>query len=168
MRFLLDSNVLFTTRFVSKLYHIARPNQHSLCVSALAHAERIAQLRRQKGSAFNAEMVDAFIRTHEIEILAFDRNHSEAVAVTMADWHPTNAAWQDAKWRRCAEAMGQRDTHRPATRACPATVDWFIAAHGLSARSVLVSEDSGSEFAAIRRIGRDEALEMAARAGDST
>ena len=53
MVFLLDTNVLFKLGFLRELAGVCRAGGHRLLVSALAHTERVFQLRRQHGSDFD-------------------------------------------------------------------------------------------------------------------
>lgn len=162
--FFLDTNVLFKPMFVRDLSLRCRGHGHRLCVSALVHMERVYQLKRKKGDGFDPAAVEAFIAANEIEVIPFDRDAAEQVASVLATEFPTDADWQAAKWRRCARAVGQ-DRPPPANPSSPATLDWLIARHVAGADAVIVSDDLGSEFMSLRRVGRDDALQMAMTAG---
>ncbi len=62
--FFLDTNVLFKVGFVRDLSRKCVDRRHRICVSALVHMERVSQLRREKGDAYDPAAVEAFIRTH--------------------------------------------------------------------------------------------------------
>lgn len=158
--FFLDTNVLFRVGFVRDLSRKCVERSHRICVSALVHMERVSQLRREKGDAYDPAAVEAFIHTHGIEIIAFDRDAAEQVAAALSAQFSCDADWQLAKWQRCARAVGQ-DREPPASPRCPATLDWVIARHALGGDPVIVSDDLGSEFTSVRRVGPVEALEIA-------
>lgn len=78
-----------------------RDHGHRLCVSALVHMERVYQMRRKKGEGFDPALVEAFIKTHEIEIIPFDRDAAEQVAQALATEFPTDDRGSEFTGVRC-------------------------------------------------------------------
>ncbi|MCK6574385.1 hypothetical protein L6V77_25160 [Myxococcota bacterium] len=115
----------------------------TLAVSALAHAERIAQVRRRVGSAFNHERLYAGLLVSKgIAVAAFDEDAAVATAEALVRRFPTNEAWQAAK-RPAPDGV---PTHRVS-----ATVDWFIAGHASPSHTIACVGDAGTEWAHIVR-----------------
>lgn len=159
MIFVLDTNVLWKVRRLEQLAIVARRNGHRVAVPALAHAERCAQLRREKGAAFDPETIAAFLDTHKIAILPFGRRTAERVAVALAARYPSPDAWHAARRERCAARF--RVALAPGGETCPGTVDWYLAAPYGPPDHVLVTLDGGVEFAGTDVISLDEALSLA-------
>jgi hypothetical protein len=114
-----------------------------------------------KGPAFDPAAVEAFVATHRIEIVPFDREAAERVGEKLSETFVSNDDWNLAKWKRCAAAVGHRGKP-PNDLRSPATVDWLIARHLTGADAVLVTEDQGIEFEGVRHSDANEALAIAA------
>jgi hypothetical protein len=160
MIFVLDTNVLWKPRRVARLADVARPRGHTVAVPALAHAERVAQLRREKGDDFDATDIDLFIQTHHIVILPFDQPTAERAAEALATRYPKPDHWHAARRARCATRFQilQPDVGEP----CPATVDWYLMASYGSAEYTVVTHDRRDEFEGMPVLGLDEAIRRAA------
>ena len=162
MIFILDTNVLWKTRQLERLAAAARRHGHSVEVPALAHAERLAQIRRknrQEGKTFDPSIVEAFLKTHEIRVAPFDRELADRCAASLADRYPSPDEWHNARRQRCASRfqMAQDDAGRP----CPATIDWYLHAPYDAAPFVFVTLDGGSEFTRTGAISLDAAVRRA-------
>lgn len=159
MIFVLDTNVLWQRREISRLAKVARDRNHRLEMSALVHAERLAQLRRQIPS-FDPAFFDEFVRTHDIRVVPFDRAAAEHCASILAGRYVSDQHWSDARRRRCVLRLRVED---PGGRPCPSTVDWFLhpELHGVDA--VLVTNDGGAEFEGARAVTLNKAIELAER-----
>lgn len=143
----LDTNVLWSGRQIRALCDLARLAGHQVVVPALVHAERIAQMRRERGSAFSEEAVESFLNTHNIRIEPFDRVDAERAANVLAVAFPTEDDWSAAK-------------HSATSGRHPATTDFFIGAPLVDAGHTFVSGDKGVEFRSLKvdRITYQEAL----------
>lgn len=159
--FFLDTNVLFSRRFVESMSPHCHRNGHRLFASALVLAERVFQLRRKLGDNFDSNVFDAFLDTHRIEIVAFDRCAASWVAEKLSSEFQSDDEWRVAKWRRCAAAVGHQG-EPPRRPRCPATVDWLIARHIAGTDTVLVTSDQGAEFHSIPCVSTNDALTMVA------
>jgi len=174
MRFFLDTSVLFLRKKISELATLAGKNGHKLVVSSLAHSERVSQLKRDKGDNFDIEEINAFIETHNIEVVSFQRLDAEKMAQYMGHRFPDSDIWQDIKWQRCMKAIGNYNClpkSRPKSRRCSATVDWFIAAHALGDDNAIVTKDGGIEFSPteieLQVLNLEQALKLASQPGDT-
>lgn len=159
MIFVLDTNVLWQ-RDLERLTRAARARNHRVEVPALVHAERIAQVRRQKKAEFDQAFIDAFVLTHNIQIVPFDRAAAELCASILAERYRSDQEWSDARRDRCMLRLRVED---PGGRPCPATVDWFLhpRLHGTDA--VLVTHDGGTEFEEVGTVTLSRAIELAER-----
>jgi hypothetical protein len=162
MIFVLDTNVLWRTAEIGRLATAAKRGGHSVAVPALAHAERLAQVRRERheqGKTFDPAMVEAFFLTHGLEVVPFDKAVAERCAESLAGRFPKKALWHDARRSRCASRfqVAQEGTGK----ACPATVDWYLHAPYEGAPYVFVTLDEGVEFEGMGTIGLDSAIQRA-------
>jgi hypothetical protein len=165
MIFVVDTNVLWKTRELVRLAAAARRHGHRVEVPALAHAERLAQLRRQKrqeGKTFDPRIVEAFLQTHGLQVAPFDEELAERCAGSLAERYRSADEWHDARKRRCASRfqMVQDD----AGKTCPATIDWYLHAPYEAAPFVFVILDGGSEFAGTGSFSLDAAIRRAEEA----
>jgi predicted nucleic acid-binding protein len=70
---------------------------------------------------------------------------------------PEDERWREAKRMACASALGLNDP--PTTkRRCPATVDWYVAAHAVAKGWTIVTEDRGPEWQRIQTISSSALL----------
>jgi len=162
MIFVLDTNVLWKTRELAQLAAAAKRQGHSVEVPALAHAERLAQVRRkvhQDGKTFDAAFVEAFFQTHGLQVVPFDKALAERCAESLAQRYPEKEHWHAARRARCALRfqLPQDDAGKP----CPATVDWYLYAPYEAAPFVFVTLDSGTEFAGTGAVSLDSAIRLA-------
>jgi hypothetical protein len=162
MIFVLDTNVLWRTAEIGRLAIAAKRGGHSIAVPALAHAERLAQVRRERheqGKTFNPAMVEAFFRTHDLKVMPFDEAVAERCAESLARRYPKKEHWHDARRSRCASRfqVAQEGTGK----ACPSTVDWYLHAPYGAAPYVFVTLDEGVEFEGMGTISLDSAIQRA-------
>ena len=171
MDFHLDTNVLHNLKFVRELSCLAQNHGHQLHVSALVHAERLAQLRRKHGAKFNASSVKSFLDTHHITIVEIYRDHAEQIAEVLAQVAPDPTTWNQLKWHHYLNCVGlPPDDRRCPSRKLSSTNDWWILAHAAvpvpTPRVVFVTEDRGMEgthFANHLEVVRaEDALKLAA------
>jgi hypothetical protein len=148
-RLYLDTNVLWSGPLLKELSRRARSAGHRVVVPALVHAERLAQMRRERGPRFSIAAVNAFLETHEISVEPFDLAEAERASSVLASVFPTKDDWHGAK----NEALKGRT---------PATTDFFIGAPLADSKHPFVSEDRGHEFRSmgVRRITYEEAIAM--------
>src|SRR5205085_7902275 len=126
-----DNNALWETKLVRRLADLVRQRGFRLQVPALVHAERVAQVRRSHGASFDIAVVQAFIDTHNIEVVGFDRGCAERFVQEVCTTYPDADGWHAAKRTKCATRFR---VNADAGQVCPATVDWFIAyGHGRAA-----------------------------------
>lgn len=152
MDFHLDTNVLHNLKFIRKLSELAQSRGHQLHVSALVHAERLAQLRRQHGMNFDPNVVGNFLSTHHIRVTHISLAEAERIAEVLANVAPERETWEKLKWTHYLSCVGLGTDDRPCpSRKLSSTNDWWILAHASSAvanpRVVFVTEDRGLEGA---------------------
>lgn len=122
-----------------------------LCISPLVFAERNAQERRQRGRDFKLAQVQQTLESKCIEIAPFDAQTADRTSERLADWFPTQDQWREAKWECTRKLYGEEGAPKPRPgRHLSATVDWYIAA-SVPDGAVLVTDDTGVEFARVQR-----------------
>jgi hypothetical protein len=163
MIFVLDTNVLWKHGRIARLATLARRNGHRVVVPALAHAERIAQLRREHGADFDPEAIREFLTTHKIAILPFGRLTAERAAEALATRYSSPDHWHAARRERCAGRF--QVVLDQGGQTCPGTVDWYLAAPYSPPDYVVVTLDGGAEFAGMDVVSLDEALALAEGGG---
>jgi predicted nucleic acid-binding protein len=159
MIFVLDTNVLWKITKLIQLASAARRHGHRVEIPVLVHAERAAQLRREKGAAFDPAVIEAFIKTHGLTVAPFDKEVAERCAESLAERYSSKEGWHDARRRRC-EARFQM-AQAAAGRPCPATIDWYLAASYTSPPFTFVTLDGNSEFEGTPAISLDSAIHLA-------
>jgi hypothetical protein len=159
MIFVLDTNVLWKMARLVRLATAARRRDHHIEIPALVHAERMAQVRREKGAAFDPAFIEAFLQTHQLRIAPFDQEVAERCARALAERYASIEQWHRARRERCAARFQMAQTD--AGRACPATVDWYLEASYTEAPFVFVTLDGGSEFEGTEVISLDSAIQLA-------
>jgi hypothetical protein len=162
MIFVLDTNVLWKTKKLGQLASAAKRRGHEVQVPALVHAERLAQVRREqqeKGTKFDAAMVESFLLTHELHVVPFDKALAERCAESLANRYPEKEHWHEARRGRCAARFQvvQVGTGKP----CPSTIDWYLQAPYAAAPYVFVTLDGGTEFDGTGAVSLDAAIELA-------
>lgn len=170
-----DTNALFGERSLFAVCSdVARHNDHlavgglppvRLVVSALAHAEKLFDLKQQFQDRFDGGRILQGLARKGLAVEPFGADHALETARRLGERHPTTAAWHEAKRRRCLQCLGlPTTTATPGNgRACGATVDWLIGGHARASGCVLVTSDAGPEFAGLADRVELEALEAALR-----
>lgn len=159
MIFVLDTNVLWKVQKLAKLASAARRRGHRVEIPALVHAERLAQVRRkihEEGKAFDPSLVEAFLKTHGLVVVPFDKEVAERCAESLAERYPTRDGWHDARRTRCASRF--QGVQNEAGKACPATVDWYLHAPYEAEPFVFVTLDGGGEHAGRGALSLDDAI----------
>jgi hypothetical protein len=162
MIFVLDTNVLWKIQKLIRLAKAARLHGHSIEVPALAHAERLAQVRReqtQPGKTFDPAIVEAFLLTHGLRVVPFDQAVAERCAEALAARYPDQERWHEARRARCAVRF--QVVQDGTGKACPSTIDWYLQAPYLAAPYVFVTLDRGAEFDGTGAVSLDSAIELA-------
>lgn len=136
-----------------------------LCVPAVVHMEMLLDIRHvllQKGSPYDAAVVDQGLRDKGLQVMAFEKHHAERAAELLAGRFPDAPAWREAKRLRYVRSLGLNDTDelRKTGKRCSATIDWLIAAQALQEQWVLVTDDQGAEFAGVEQKLRLAQLEQ--------
>lgn len=162
MIFVLDTNVLWRIQKLIRLARAAKLRGHSVQVPALAHAERLAQVRReqqQPGKSFDPAIVEAFLLTHGLQVMPFDKALAEQCAESLAVRYPEKEHWHEARRDRCAARFQvvQDGTGKP----CPSTIDWYLQAPYAAAPYVFVTLDGGAEFEGTDAVTLDRAIQLA-------
>lgn len=162
MIFVLDTNVLWNIKKLIRLARAAKRRGHSVQVPALAHAERLAQVRReprQPGTTFDSAIVEAFLLTHGLQVVPFDKALAEQCAESLATRYPEKEHWHEARRSRCAARLQvvQDGTGKP----CPSTIDWYLQAPYTAAPYVFVTLDGGAEFKGTGAVDLDSAIQLA-------
>lgn len=153
-----DTNAVSGTRRLFDLCDVAnrlemapRPLILRRCVPALAHAEMVFHIRHallSRNKPYSPEKVRAGLLDKGLAVETFGMEDAEAAAEFLSGRFSTPEAWRAAKRQRYVDALAlprdQADAARGKT--CPATVDWYIAAHAASRGWILVTSDTGREF----------------------
>lgn len=129
----------------------ARP-EIGLVLSAVVLHEKIRQMAQRRGAAFDASLPLGFMQAKRLRVEAFDDAHALAVARRLADLYPRHGDWRAFKKRRCLQCLGlaEEASSRDGSE-CGATVDWLVVGHAEARGYLLVSNDTGPEFAGVRR-----------------
>lgn len=135
--------------------HLARVRQNPLVIPVLVHAEMCAHLRRRHGRSFRQERIDGPLDTIA-RIVPFDTQTAELGAMALAEWHPTDADWQQAKRTACAHGLSLDPSETK--RRCPATIDWYIAAHAAAHGWTVITDDGGPEWGRVATVTSRELL----------
>src|SRR6185436_295044 len=110
-----------------------------------------------------------------LEIKPFNEAHAAQAAARLAANFPGTADWHAAKRKRCVQCLGFREQDvrvQASGKRCGATVDWVIAAHAAEEGWILVTDDTGPDFAGLElkmELGRVEQFlgELAAKRRDA-
>lgn len=146
MIFLADTSVL-DPGSLRKLVLALAPHRGILWVPALIHAERLFQLRREKGSAFNMVEIKTWFDTYGdvVKIQNLDQQLAESISVTLHSRFPDHDAWRKIKRTAYRRAMGVEAPENSGTRSCGAPLDLYIAALATPTAPV-VTQDKGPEW----------------------
>lgn len=137
---------------VNLLREVSDPLDIRLCVPAVVHMEVLFDLRQRYGSAFDADFVLRNLFEKGLTVEPFVEAHATHAAARLAESFPRTADWHGAKRRRCIECLGLRPSEVPnaaSGKRCGATVDWVIAAQAAHEGWILVTNDTGPEFAGL-------------------
>ena len=168
-----DTNALFGEGSLFAVCSaVARHNEHlaerrappvHLVVSAVAHAEKLFDLKQQWRDRFDGDVILRGLQRKGLVVQPFGAPHAIETAIRLGERHPTAAAWHEAKRLRCVQCLGlPTATHTPGNgQGCGATVDWLIGGHARAEGCVLVTNDTGPEFAGLVDRVELEVLEAA-------
>ena len=122
-----------------------------LVVSAVAHAEKLFDLKQKHQDRFDSGVILRGLTRKGLAVQSFDIDHALETAQRMGERHASIEAWHDAKRQRCLQCLGlPTGTATPGNgQGCGATVDWLIGGHARAAGCVLVTDDTGPEFAGL-------------------
>lgn len=158
----LDTNVLMDfQRLVSTLSErVQRWNLRAsptssltLYAPALCWAELIVH-QRFKYTAFDPQRVITELRSKNVVIQPYDQLLAERHAEELTSVYTSDGAWRTAK----REALGLSTSGKRVS----ATVDWFVAAHGLSDGALFVTNDKGRDASWTRHSKAETVLEALA------
>ncbi len=149
-----DTNFARSARALSSLSRLARSKGFRVVIPMPVYVEDQHHERVYRGSAFSLRRYDEFLDQAGISLLSFDKDQATRVASKLAEWFPTDDAWQSAK----RIAIGREGRGR-----APMTTDWLIAAFvAADADARVVTGDSGHEWSKLRDAERvlshDEAI----------
>ncbi len=171
-----DTNALFGERSLFGVCNsVAQYNERlagraqspvRLMVSAVAHAERAFDLKQQFRDRFDGDVILRGLARKGLIVKPFDPTHALETGARIGERHTDSAAWREAKRRRCLHCLGlATGTTTPGNgQGCGATVDWLIGGHARAEGAILVTDDTGPEFAGISEKVRLDVLEEALRA----
>lgn len=155
----LDTNALIGFRRlaglcnrVNLLRQAPSPLEIQLSVPAVVHMEVLFDLRQHHGEGFDADGVLRGLFEKGLRIEPFGEAHAQHAAARLAANFPQTSDWHAAKRKRCLACVGLReqDVRSAASgKRCGATVDWVIAAHAAQEGWILVTSDTGPEFAGL-------------------
>lgn len=137
-----------------------------LVVSAVAHAEKLFDLKQQFQDRFDGGVILRGLARKGLAVEPFGADHAIETAQRLGERHADTPAWHEAKRRRCLQCLGlPTATVTPGNgQGCGATIDWLIGGHARAAGCVLVTGDTGPEFAGLADRVRLDVLEAALQA----
>ena len=159
--FAFDTNALFGEGSLFAVCNdVALHNDHlvarglppvRLVVSTIAHTEKLFDLKQKFQENFDGAKILRGLARKGLAIEPFVADHAIETAQRIGDRNPNTAAWHEAKRRRCLQCLGlPTATDTPGKGSgCGATVDWLIGGHARAAGCVLVTNDTGPEFAGL-------------------
>jgi hypothetical protein len=170
-----DTNALFPDgQFIRVCNDVARMNERlsrrglpplRLLASAVAHTEKLFDLKQRLRDTFDIGVVLQGLASKGLEIQPFTTVHALETATPLGERHATSDEWQAAKKKRCLQCLGLKaDMEVPGSgRECGATMDWLIGGHARAEGCVLVTDDTGPEFAGLGDCVKLETLAEALR-----
>lgn len=134
-----------------------------LLVSAVAHTEKLFDLKQQFRDRFDDGVILRGLQSKGLIVQPFDPAHAAETAQRLGERYTTSADWHEAKRLRCWKCLGLGTAKAtPGTgKSCGATVDWLIGGHARAEGCVLVTDDTGPEFAGLVDRVKLEVLETA-------
>jgi hypothetical protein len=156
-----DTNALFGEGSLFAVCNdVARHNEHlatrgllpvRLVVSTVAHTEKLFDLKQEFRDRFDGGVILRGLQRKGLVVQPFEAAHALATAQRLGERYPKSAEWHEAKRLRCLHCLGlSTATATPGTgKGCGATVDWLIGGHARAEGCVLVTNDTGPEFAGL-------------------
>lgn len=126
----------------NRLRNAAQKLDVTVVVPALVHFEVLHDLRVRYGPRFDADGVEAGLRSKCVVVAPFDEVAAKGAAQVLHRWFPHDDDWQAEKKQNCLHALGIDDA---AGRGL-ATIDWPLGAQGEGSGWILVTGDQGPEF----------------------
>lgn len=135
----LDTTVLRHVRLIASLR--ATFPDRALCVPAVAHFERVRQLRLKWEDNFDPAEIQSFIETHDLTLIPLDQQVADQIA-KMAEWVEQHGQkwipeWPEQRTNVAKNPCGQR---------CRLG-DYAIAATAKVHRGILLSDDEALRIA---------------------
>lgn len=163
-RLAFDTNALFEHgRLVVLCTQLSRWNhalkgmgadENTLFVSAVAHCEKVFDIKQQYQGAFDPQDILQGMRGKGLAVAPFGEDEAVATAARLGVSYKDNATWYAAKKRRCLQCLGlnpARDSAPGSGRRCGATVDWLIGGHAERLGCIVVGDDTGEEWTGLLR-----------------
>lgn len=125
-----------------------------LLVPAVAHSEHVLHIRHETGAktrSFSSEILREGLERKGLRVEGFQLDDAEKVAELIARQHPSAESWQQAKKElvlRRSGLTGPEKVDLPG-RKFAATIDWLIAGQAAGNSWILVTDDTGPEFAEV-------------------
>jgi hypothetical protein len=123
-----------------------------LVVCAVAHHEKVFHLKRRLREKFNPDVIVKGLHAKGLTIEPYDTRHALATGAWIGERYPEPDDWYRAKKERSLRSVGLDPgaVEAPGSgKGCGATVDWLIIGHARAEGCVLVSDDTGPEFAGL-------------------
>lgn len=156
-----DTNALFAEQILlGTCNDVARLNDRlaasslpalRLVVCAVAHAEKLFDLKQRFRASFDVSAIVQGLAGKGLLIQPFATNHALETASRLGERYPTTGDWRAAKKKRCLQCLGLREEAAVTAtgKGCGATVDWLVGGHARAEGSILVTDDTGPEFAGL-------------------
>jgi len=136
----------------------------SLVVCAVVHHEKVFHLKRRFRGTFKPSVIIDGLKKKGLITEPYDAQHAMATGAWLGERYPIANDWYRAKKERTLRSVGLDPSKvaAPGTgQGCGATVDWLIIGHARAEGCVLVSDDTGPEFAGLVERVKLETLEAA-------
>lgn len=159
VRLAFDTNAVFGTRALAKVCREAhalaaqRGNTIELFVSSAVYGEKVFQLKQANEATYDLAKVVASLQDLRLIVQDFTEADANVLADLLGAQFPRREDWQAHKRQHYLRSLGLPADHAVSQRRhLSATVDWLIAAHAKARGCVLVTSDTGPEFAQVQHV----------------
>jgi hypothetical protein len=124
----------------------------SLVVCAVVHHEKVFHLKQRLRDTFKPSVLLDGLKGMGLITVSYDAQHAMETGAWIGERYPTPNDWYRAKKERSLRSLGLDPNTTEVSgsgKSCGATVDWLIIGHARAEGCVLVSDDTGPEFAGL-------------------
>jgi hypothetical protein len=113
-----DTNALYNSRTFFNicdkinLINIKLKYEIKLIISSLVHAEKLFDLKQEKGDIYDIDFINKTLIRKKVRIAPFEYRHAEAVAQLIGRQFPTDKEWKNFKRQKCMSCLGLTETEK--------------------------------------------------------